>query len=89
MCKQELESLRVSIIECYDENRDGKIEVSEMTKFLPVEDNFLLYFRSDCCLSDLGPSDEILKVDLKGGGGGGVGVHPDFFVKLGFEIEVD
>ena len=65
MCKQELESLRVSIIECYDENRDGKIEVSEMTKFLPVEDNFLLYFRSDCCLSDLGPSDAILKVDLK------------------------
>ena len=45
MCKQELESLRVSIIECYDENRDGKIEILEMTRFLPVEDNFLLYFR--------------------------------------------
>ena len=45
MCKQELESLRISIIECYDENRDGKIEVLEMTKFLPVENNFLLHFR--------------------------------------------
>ncbi|XP_063678784.1 calbindin-like [Bolinopsis microptera] len=45
MCKQELETLRVSIIECYDENRDGRIEVLEMTKFLPVENNFLLHFR--------------------------------------------
>jgi hypothetical protein len=40
-----LEILRDAIIECYDANRDGRIEVTEMTKFLPVENNFLLHFR--------------------------------------------
>ena len=32
-------------MECYDVNRDGKIELSEMAKILPVEENFLLKFK--------------------------------------------
>jgi hypothetical protein len=32
-------------MECYDTNRDGKIELSEMAKILPVEENFLLKFK--------------------------------------------
>lgn len=45
ICRQEIEALRNTLLECYDTNRDGKIEVAEMTKILPVEDNFLLHFR--------------------------------------------
>ena len=32
-------------MECYDTNKDGKIEVCEMYKILPVEENFLLKFK--------------------------------------------
>lgn len=43
--KSDIAGLKQTLLECYDLNRDGKIELSEMSKILPVEENFLLKFK--------------------------------------------
>ena len=43
--KSDIASLKHTLLECYDTNRDGKIELSEMARILPVEENFLLKFK--------------------------------------------
>lgn len=43
--KKDVGGLKHTLMECYDTNKDGKIEVCEMYKILPVEENFLLKFK--------------------------------------------
>ncbi|XP_064618677.1 calretinin-like isoform X2 [Lineus longissimus] len=43
---QMINGYRDTIIELYDTNRDGKIELAELSKLLPVEENFLCQFAS-------------------------------------------
>ena len=44
--------------------------------------NRVFWYKGECCSSSIIGSNS----DLRGGGGG---VHPDYFVKLDFEIAVD
>ncbi|XP_066920577.1 secretagogin-like [Clytia hemisphaerica] len=35
------------VLETFDKNKDGKIEISELAKFLNVQDNFLMKFKNE------------------------------------------
>ncbi|XP_014663619.1 PREDICTED: calbindin-32-like [Priapulus caudatus] len=46
-------------MEAYDENSDGRIDISELAQMLPMEENFLLLFRVD---NPLDSSVEFMKI---------------------------
>lgn len=54
-----LKELKESFLDAYDENDDGKIEISELAEILPTDENFLLLFRKD---NPLESSVEFMKV---------------------------
>uniref|UniRef100_A0A0B6ZXZ2 EF-hand domain-containing protein n=1 Tax=Arion vulgaris TaxID=1028688 RepID=A0A0B6ZXZ2_9EUPU len=42
-----LQEAKASILRAFDENKDGKIDITELATLLPMEENFLLLFRRD------------------------------------------
>ncbi|XP_076449191.1 calbindin-32-like [Babylonia areolata] len=42
-----LDDAKELILNAFDENRDGKIDITELAEILPMEENFLLLFRRD------------------------------------------
>lgn len=42
-----LQELKQCFMEAYDDNKDGKIDISELAQLLPMEETFLLLFRVD------------------------------------------
>jgi len=48
---QRIFDYRTTILELFDTNKDGKIELNEMSKILPVEDNFFKQFEGQKDLS--------------------------------------
>ncbi|KAL8616393.1 Calbindin-32 [Nucella lapillus] len=47
VCREALEDTKQQILDAFDENRDGKIDITELAQILPMEENFLLLFRRD------------------------------------------
>ncbi|XP_021358319.1 calbindin-32-like isoform X8 [Mizuhopecten yessoensis] len=54
-----LKEAKELILNAFDENRDGKIDIAELAQILPTEENFLLLFRRD---HPLDSSVEFMKV---------------------------
>ncbi|KAL5021914.1 hypothetical protein ScPMuIL_001069 [Solemya velum] len=54
-----LQDAKDLVLSAFDENKDGKIEISELAQILPTEENFLLLFRKD---NPLESSVEFMKV---------------------------
>lgn len=57
--REALEDTKEQILDAFDENRDGKIDITELAQILPMEENFLLLFRRD---HPLDSSVEFMKV---------------------------
>ncbi|KAI3379331.1 hypothetical protein SNEBB_003156 [Seison nebaliae] len=49
-----MEDMKECFLAAYDENDDGKIEISELAELLPTEENFLLLFRKSNPLESSG-----------------------------------
>ncbi|XP_013402479.1 calbindin-32 isoform X2 [Lingula anatina] len=54
-----LKNMKELFLDAYDENRDNKIEMSELAQILPMEESFLLLFRKD---NPLESSAEFMKI---------------------------
>ncbi|KAI3379330.1 hypothetical protein SNEBB_003156 [Seison nebaliae] len=54
-----MEDMKECFLAAYDENDDGKIEISELAELLPTEENFLLLFRKS---NPLESSGEFMKI---------------------------
>jgi len=59
--EETLAELKGCLLETYDDNKDGKIDIRELAQLLPMEENFLLLFRFD---NPLDSSVEFMKVRL-------------------------
>ncbi|VDP74115.1 unnamed protein product [Echinostoma caproni] len=57
--QEDLELMKKEFMDTFDENADNRIELSEMAKILPTEENFLLLFHRD---NHLESSVEFMKV---------------------------
>ncbi|ESO82261.1 hypothetical protein LOTGIDRAFT_134987 [Lottia gigantea] len=54
-----LEDAKALVMNAFDENQDGRIDIAELAQLLPMEENFLLLFRRD---NPLDSSVEFMKV---------------------------
>ncbi|XP_050396184.1 calbindin-32 [Patella vulgata] len=57
--KAALEDAKALVMNAFDENNDGRIDIAELAQLLPMEENFLLLFRRD---NPLDSSVEFMKV---------------------------
>ncbi|KAH8862837.1 Calbindin-32 [Schistosoma japonicum] len=57
----ELELMKKEFMEAFDENSDNRIELTEMAKILPTEENFILLFHRD---NQLDSSVEFMRVSI-------------------------